>query len=188
MTDRPYITTSTGSRFYLLDDRPEFRTIEIAHALSMQCRFTGQCERFYSVAEHSVLVSEIMEANGDDPYEGLLHDAAEAYLSDIATPWKTLLPDYKRLEKDLERKVREFYCLPPEITPECKRADSIALLVEARSLLPMGGADLWGHFEHVAKDASAWIDAYHGVYALTPAGAKTAFLHRFEKLTRRFKK
>lgn len=147
-----YIETATGKRFYI--DKPEFDIVDIAHALGNQCRYTGHCNRFYSVAEHSVLVARIMEdLNLGDPWEGLMHDAAEAYLTDIASPWKALLPDYKILEARVEKPLRAHFDLPEIMTDGCKRADWLALFIEARSLLPSGAKD-WIAPEGIKEQAA----------------------------------
>src|SRR5689334_14267678 len=86
-----WIRTYTGRKFYLFDSGPEDVEIEdIAHALSMQCRYNGHVQRFYSVAEHSCYVSAIVAAEmGNAKYDinvalwALLHDASEAYLGDV---------------------------------------------------------------------------------------------------------
>lgn len=85
MRDNHWIITYTGRQFWPLDPRPEDVCLEdIAHALSNLCRFNGHCRSFYSVAQHSVLVSE----NCVFAFRGLLHDAAEAYLGDMSRPMK----------------------------------------------------------------------------------------------------
>lgn len=135
-----YIETVKGGRFHF--GTPAWDYYEIAHALAMQCRYTGHARRFYSVAEHSLLVCMIMmEFSLGDPREGLLHDATEAYLGDVAAPLKALLHDYKRLESTLERKFREWARLPLTITEGCKRADWIALMFEAHYLMPSRGIE-----------------------------------------------
>lgn len=187
----PYIETSTGRKFFALEEDPGFVITEIAHALSMLCRYGGHCSQFYSVAEHSVLVSEIMEKwHLGDPFEGLLHDATEAYLVDIPGPWKCRLPDYQALEHKLDASVKRFYGLPPEKTQECKEADWIALMVEGRALLPSRGDTMiaGGIPERFGELADQWI-AQNGksIFNLTPAGARTSFLHRYEKLAKRRK-
>ena len=137
--ESPYIHTISG-RFYL--SRPSFDPRAIGHALGMLCRFNGNTRRFYSVAEHSVLVSDIMDkVVGGNPFEGLMHDAAVAYLSDIPTPFKRLLPDWKALERPVESSLREFFGLPLEKSGECEIADKLALFLEAIHLIPEGGAD-----------------------------------------------
>lgn len=187
----PYIETCIGRKFYALAESPGFVIAEIAHALSMICRYGGHCNRFYSVAEHSVLVSEIMEAwKLGDPYEGLLHDATEAYLIDRPGPWKCRLPDYQALEAQLEAKFRRDHELPLEKTPECKRADWIALMVEGRTLLTSRGATMisGGIPAEFGELADKWIaEKGPSIYGLTPTGARTSFMHRLEKLKRRRK-
>ena len=82
-----YLSTYTGKKFYPYDPRPEQICIEdIAHGLSMLCRFAGQCRFFFSVAEHSIAVAHLLPANLK--LFGLLHDASEAYLVDLPRPVK----------------------------------------------------------------------------------------------------
>lgn len=82
-----WIQTFTGKKFPLDKPDPALIDIEgIAHALSLLCRFNGHCTRFCSVAEHSVHVAR--EIDLDLAMEGLLHDAAEAYLGDVHSPLK----------------------------------------------------------------------------------------------------
>lgn len=132
----PYITTVLGRRFYPLRDEPGFDIKEIAHALSMKCRYTGHSARFYSVAEHCVLVAHIMTMfDLGAPLEGLLHEP-EAYLPDVASPYKALLPDFCALEKSVDRKQRKHFGLPEIGTEGCKIADWVALYVEASYLIP----------------------------------------------------
>ncbi len=84
-----WIQTFSGRRFWPLDPRSEDVAIEdIAHALSLVCRFGGHCRCFYSVAQHSVLVADKCPRF---PLHALLHDAAEAYLGDMTRPLKRSL-------------------------------------------------------------------------------------------------
>src|SRR5690606_29748913 len=92
-----WMQTFTGRRFWPLDPRPDEICIEdIAHALSMQCRYAGHCLSFYSVAEHSVLLSQHVA----EPFRrwALLHDASEAYLVDVPRPIKGDLSNYRAVE------------------------------------------------------------------------------------------
>jgi uncharacterized protein len=135
----PYIHTKSG-RFYL--DNPTFDGSSIGHALGNLCRFNGNPRLFYSVAEHSILVSSLMrKIVGGDPFEGLMHDAAEAYLSDVPTPFKRLLPDWTKFEQQVEEPLRLWARLPRHKTHECERADKIALFIEAYHLVPEEGRD-----------------------------------------------
>ena len=90
-----WILTSTATAMDLLVPRPEMVNIEhLAQALGNVCRFNGHCKHHYSVAQHSILVSRIVEWSGGSPEEalqGLLHDAEEAYIADLTRPLKLLL-------------------------------------------------------------------------------------------------
>ncbi len=85
-----WIQTFTGRRFWPLGARAgDVDVRDIAHALALKCRFNGHCRVFYSVAEHSVRVSRVMEVGGRKmAMWGLMHDAAEAYLADLGGPIK----------------------------------------------------------------------------------------------------
>lgn len=86
------IQTYTGRRFDLLSPDPEkIEIVDIAWALSMIPRFTGHTRRFYSVAQHSLCVAQMLRGSPDIQFEGLMHDAAEAYIGDISSPMKRLI-------------------------------------------------------------------------------------------------
>lgn len=130
----PIIQTFTGRYVNVLDPDPDTINIEdIAHALSNLCRFSGHVYRFYSVAEHSLNVARIL------PNElqmcGLLHDASEAYLVDIATPVKSILPDYKRVESNLQKAIAKKFGVPYPFPKEVHEADRAALVTEAHTLM-----------------------------------------------------
>ena len=118
---------------------------DIAHALALQCRFKGHCKQFYSIAQHSVLVARHLQARSILQLFGLLHDAAEAYLGDMISPLKDMLPEYKTQERYLQDKIYYHFTgrrpTHPEIT-EIKLIDTRLLLSEARVLMPSGG-DGW---------------------------------------------
>src|ERR1035441_1601867 len=97
------ITTFSGVRFWPLIPNPaDIRIEDIAHALSNQCRFGGHTREFYSVAEHSVRVSQL--CTPENALWGLLHDASEAYLSDVTAPITELpqLEAYRAAERSLQ--------------------------------------------------------------------------------------
>lgn len=175
-----YIETASGANFYM--DDPQFDIKDIAHALAHQCRYTGHSKQFYSVAEHSILVSRIVEDLGlGDPFEGLMHDAAEAYLSDIAAPWKALLPDYKKLEARIETPLRLWAGVPEKLSEGVKRAGWLALFIEARALIPSGARD-WIAPEGIKEQA---LDLHYEIRCYSPHFAKTQFWHRYVDLAAR---
>lgn len=93
-----WIQTYSGIAFDPED--PKFSIEDIAHSLSLQCRYNGHCKYFYSVAEHCVLLSDwaLEHHNEEEARAVLLHDAGEAYCCDIPRPFKQRLTQYKALE------------------------------------------------------------------------------------------
>ena len=90
--DSTWIQTASGRAFYPLDPRPKDVCIEdIAHALSMSCRFNGHTRELYSVAQHCVLGALWMEGSREERLAFLLHDATEAYLPEVTRPVKSQL-------------------------------------------------------------------------------------------------
>jgi hypothetical protein len=178
--DGGFIETASGKHFHIAE--PAFDINDIAHALGMKVRYGGHCLRFYSVAEHSVLVSRICEQEClADPFEGLMHDAHEAYIGDMPSPIKHVLPDFKRLEQRLEHALRDQWALPAAMTPGCKRADLLALYLEAHTLLPSGGDALFGTdvdgLREYAQAQFIWSPE-----CLSPDEAKLSFLTRYQEL------
>jgi len=129
-----WVQTYKRKEFWPLDPRSEDVDIEdIAHSLSLICRFNGHCNYFYSVAQHSVLVSELVRPSEALP--GLLHDATEAYMGDIVRPLKRFLPTVKEIEEELERVIFEHFGIGNYDREEVHRADNIARFTEMRDLM-----------------------------------------------------
>jgi hypothetical protein len=157
-----------GSNYMdLVDPNPaEIRFADIARALSRLCRYTGHGRHFYSVAEHSVHCVRAFAAHaaGDiytDPWlrdiarDILMHDAAEAYLGDVASPLKRLLPDYRRLEKRMEAAIAARFDLAGAAPEWVKRCDLEMLAREKADLMPTAG--VWPVIANVAPPClSLW--------------------------------
>lgn len=131
-----WMQTYTGRQFWPLDPRAEEIDIaDIAHALSLICRYGGHAIQFYSVAEHCVLMSQAVS----EPSKkwALLHDAAEAYLGDIIRPLKRHLDGYSALEMNLMREVCHRFNLMGLTPDEVEQADNRILLDErAQNMAP----------------------------------------------------
>jgi hypothetical protein len=169
----PEIMLSNGKYFnFLKPEEAEYDIEEIAHALSHICRFTGHCKYFYSVAQHSVLVSHLVPQQY--AMMGLLHDAQEAFVSDMATPLKQMMPDYKALEKRIEKDIAQRFNLPFPFPPEIKQADIKALATEVRDLLP-GYAERDHGWECIAH-----VEPHKGtIFPLSSYAAAQLFLKRY---------
>lgn len=146
---------------------------DIAHALSNICRFTGHTKDFYSVAQHSVLVSFLCKP--ENAKYGLLHDAAEAYIGDISSPLKACLPDYKLIERNLLRNILLHYRLQPfdDLPEDVKYADLQMLATEKRDLLKT--TENWPILEGIAPIADK-------IQPLAPIQAKALFELRYREL------
>jgi hypothetical protein len=138
----PTILLHSGSYFDLLDPAGSTFTLgDIAHGLGNTCRFAGQCNSFYSVAEHCWHASHLVPDNLR--FAALMHDAAEAFIGDVTRPLKSLLPDYKAIEKNIEAVIDEQFALGGLAGHEIvKRADLQMLAAEQRQLMP-AHADEW---------------------------------------------
>jgi len=182
----PWILTASGRRFHPVDPRAdEVEITDIAHALANTCRFGGHTAHHYSVAQHSVLTSHIVE-----PWlalVALMHDAAEAYVGDMVSPLKLSgqLGEYSAIEHRVWRAIVKRYDLtgfgvdaPAMAMPdEVVAADMIALVTEARDL--MGVAD--------PTTAPGWPSHFEPlpdvIKPMTPDEARTEFIDRFVVLT-----
>ena len=120
------IRTVSGKYVNVFNPKPEMFCIEdIAHALSMQPRFGGHLPVFYSVAQHSILVS--ISCPKDDQLSGLMHDASEAYLMDIPRPIKGRLSNYKEIEHGLMVMLSDIFKFEYPLPESVKRADELML-------------------------------------------------------------
>src|SRR5690606_26884872 len=124
----------SGEPFYPLAVKPEdIHITDIAHALGMVCRYGGHCRRFYSVAEHSVLLSHTVDP--EHALWALLHDATEAYLGDVVRPLKHQLPGYIAAELRLETAIATRFGLPGLMPDQVKEHDTRIVVDEREQLM-----------------------------------------------------
>lgn len=138
-----WIQTFTGKQFWPLDPRPEdFDILDIAHALSMKCRFNGHSRFFYSVAQHSVLVSRECERGWPGRVQvarwGLMHDLAEAYLPDVPRPIKQMMTDSLLRSCEwliLSAAAKAYYLHPDKEPSRVRQVDNALLATEAGQVM-----------------------------------------------------
>lgn len=179
-----WLQTYSGRRFYPADPRPEdVSIVDIAHGLAHICRFGGQSMQFYSVAEHSVFVSELLTYRGF-PWEvamlGLLHDAHEAYTGDMIRPITRSvdLGDYGAMCDRIQGVITgAFQKLISEPHGAVKAADLDMLAWEARTFMRHPMCSTWAGVPAIPEDMPQWIKYRSG--ALTPGQANIRFLERF---------
>lgn len=175
MSDRigNYMATFTGRKFWPLDPRPaEVFIQDIAHHLAQKCRWAGATKWHYSVAQHSVYVSQLVNATW--ALEALLHDASEAYNGDLIRPLKydPAFAAFTVVEERVERAIASRFGTEYPLPLAVKHADSAVGIAEAYQLiaLPYGEASV--HFD-ATKAAPIEIER------ITPEEAEARFLARF---------
>lgn len=157
-----WIQTYSGMRLEFTHPTAAMIALEdIAHGLSNIPRFAGQLDERWTVLEHSMFVATIvknrLKGTPDESLavlQALLHDAAEAYMGDIPSPLKSLLPDYTRIENRLLSTIFTAFNLPISLHPEVKIADEIALATEAHWLFahPPLNREAWLRYSHLSKE------------------------------------
>lgn len=153
----PIILTVSGCYVNILEPSVDDIDIkDIAHALSNINRYNGHTTVPYTVAEHSMRVAYLLKCQGYTPaaqLAGLLHDATEAYIGDVATPIKQLLPKFKRIERGLEKVIEEKFSVTIRNRPEVHAADLQLLASERKFLMPDTPDYPWPIIEGIDPDA-----------------------------------
>lgn len=169
----PWTQTYNKIKFDFINPTTDMINIgDISQGLAMQCRFSGQCKEFYSIAEHCVNASIL--AKPGDKLHALLHDASEAYISDIVKPLKEQLPAYKLIEDKIQTVIFKRYRVYPKNSKErVKAIDHRLLHYEATNLLQFPAVDDWIEITH--------IDNLE-IKCLPPQEARIAFLRQFYTL------
>ncbi len=166
-----YVHTHSGRMLSLIDPQPEDITLlDLAHGLSHVCRYSGQTRQFYSVAEHSILVSGMVPIGLR--LAGLLHDACEAYVTDIPAPLKQFLPQYKEFEERVQSAIDAKFGI--------KRSDEDRDVIKISDvqvrLIESGSPKLFLYpFEEYRDDSK--------IYPLSSSEAKSLFIEKFNYLS-----
>jgi hypothetical protein len=170
----PAVSTRSGRRVALLNPSPSQIVIgDIAHGLAHQCRFNGQTSKFYSVAQHSVLVASILPR--ELRLAGLLHDASEAYLGDVVQPLKDLLPEYQAIEENFCKVLGMRFGVNLQHNDAIRHADLVVLATERRDLMPMDMAD-WSSIAGITPMSRT-------IKPMPPEAASAQFMEMFFTLT-----
>lgn len=142
------IRLRSGLYFDLRDPQPDQFTLDdIAGALSKICRFGGQIDRFYSVAEHCVSCAKQAATDGqnrDVQAAALLHDAAEAFCGDVVKPLKVMLSDYGPIEDRVEAVIAAKFGIDPTHASVVKEIDMAMLIAERRALFTADAVEWTG--------------------------------------------
>jgi hypothetical protein len=171
------IHTFSGVSFDVANPRAaDVRIEDIAHALALQCRFNGHTRHFYSVAQHSVLVS--YEVPDSVALDALLHDAAEAYVGDIVRPVRRAIPEFDAMEARVHRTIAERFGVRPTMPSEVREADDRVLAREKEDLLP-------GLRNERPDPYRSPVDNVSRIVPVLPEEAERLFLARFAELSRR---
>lgn len=170
-----WMQTFTGRAFYPLDPRVEdVDIVDIAHGLSLLCRYGGHVKRFYSVAEHCILMSNAVAP--EHALWALLHDATEAYVGDMVRPLKHSMPAYMAVEDRLMLVLCEKFGLDPGPMPAAvKDADNRILINEREALMATPPIPWHGHAELEPLPVTVW--------GWRAELAEQRYLARFEELT-----
>lgn len=165
---------------YLHPERSDATIGDIAQALSNNCRFSGHLPRHYSVAQHCVNVSRVLEAMGESrevQFEGLMHDTAEAFTNDLPTPLKAAFPIFKELEVKIEAAMAEKFGFNFPYCDATKFADLVLLGLE-KDFVKKNGSD-WACLDGI--DYLAYRK-YVNLSRMTPDSAFEFYMARYEEL------
>lgn len=153
--------TYTGRKFYPTAPRvDDIDPIDIAHALSLLCRYNGHVARFYSVAEHCVLLSHAVAP--EYALWALLHDATEAYVGDMVRPLKVQIPEYVAIEDGLMAKVSSRFGLTGWKMPQPVKEADTRILLDERAVLMPNTQYAWDvdNFEPLGVKVTGWDPFY----------------------------
>lgn len=171
------IITNQGRYLDLLDPDPDAICIEdIAHGLAHINRFNGHTDTPYSVAQHSLYCSDIVSRR--HAFQALMHDATEAYVGDMVSPLKAVLPEFQAIEDRLWAVIADVFNIPVKLHPEVKWADAAAYRKERVDLLRSRSFRDDPDYERFEDVTSA----HTSLLQMTPETAKKEFLDYYRRL------
>lgn len=185
-----WMQTYSGARVFVRAPRKEdIKITDIAHHLSLACRFGGAVTRFYSVAEHAVRVSRIIEelkGTAEEIFWGLNHDDSEAYLGDVVWPLKQApeMHGYRVLEIMWMTAICDALAMPHEQPAIVKHADLVMLATEKRDLLKGDAKEIGREVEAARAELGDWHTDHlmphpQRITPWSPEDAEHAFLDRY---------
>lgn len=185
-----WMQTFTGVRFFPMS--PSYRDVriaDIAHALAYQCRYNGHVKRFYSVAEHCVLLSDVVAP--EHALWALLHDATEAYVGDMIRPLKVHMPAYCDVEDRVMGAIaRRFFLTGARMQPGATFYEQLERTWEMPAEVKAADTRILADERAALFDDPHPIDVPGGplgvrIQAWSPEEAEAAYLARFDQLTER---
>lgn len=169
----PTISTYSRGYFSFLDpDQTPLQIVDIARGLANTCRYGGQIGRFYSVAEHSVHASYLVDP--EYAYDALMHDAPEAVIGDMVKPLKEILPDYQAVEDRVEASIFRQFNVSNPLPKAVKTADIQMLILEKEQL--KGNFDEWSWCANVPRPRHIEMKCW------TPSQSFSRFMARYSEL------
>lgn len=177
----PWLETFTGRRFWPAEPRVQDITVfDIAHSLAYKCRYNGHTCRYYSVAEHSVVLAMFarhLQHPVELQYHMLMHDGSETYLPDVPRPIKHFFPELVAMEKHLDGVIREWAGLGQTVPQMVKEWDSRIIVDERQQvLLPSGNSWQSDSLQPLGVQLSS----------LPPHEAEAAFLNAYRIIASEF--
>jgi hypothetical protein len=174
-----WISLLSGARMnYHKPEESDVTIEDIASALSNNCRFSGHLPRFYSIAQHLVNTSRIVEP--EFAFTALMHDTAEAFTNDLPTPLKWEFPVFKELETKIESAMSKRFGFQFPYPPEIKIADTHMLILE--KFYVKEDNTVWPAYEEWTKKKVAKLLPLVDLDSWQPRRAKREFLERYYEL------
>lgn len=170
-----YLETVSGRKIDFADPDPDQIVVEdIVHALRHICRFGGHILKPLSVMAHSANVALLVPDKFK--YEAILHDAAEAYIGDMPTPFKLMMPDFLSLEARIQAAINTKFGLPDRMSQVVVNADRVALMTERDFLKPASGD--WGSmYEGTVRVPISTFD-----FSTQPADYYIGYIRHYEEM------